>query len=217
MTRELVCIVDGDESARKALAEAIAGPDIDVQAFAGAGSLLQNRSAVGRAACLVISASLRGISGVDLQASLRAMGNRATILFVSGPCEVMHAVQALRGGAFDFMLTPVDPVLLRERVSEAIALYCARRGRHLRLQAIGQRLRALTAREREVLERVMDGHQNAGMASDLGISMKTVEQHRARMMAKMRVDSLAELVAQVTEWRLLSDPQSSAESGGAGA
>lgn len=206
MARELVCVVDDDERARRALAEALEGPEIDVQVFAGAGSLLQNRNAAARAACLVVSATLHGISGVELQASLRAIGSRALIVFVSGPCELSQAVQALRGGALDFMLKPVDPLQLRERVNEAIGIHCAHRGRRSRLHAVGQHLGTLTTREREVLERVMDGRQNAEIAVDLGISTKTVEQHRARMMAKMKVDSLAELVVQVTEWRLLSEP-----------
>lgn len=206
MVRELVCVVDDDERARRALAEALEGPDIDVQVFAGAGSLLQNRSAIARAACLVVSATLRDIGGVELQSSLRAIGSRALIVFVSGPCEVSHAVQAVRGGALDFLLKPVDPVQLRERVNEAISIHSAQRGRRSRLHAVGQHLGMLTAREREVLERVMDGRQNAEIAVDLGISTKTVEQHRARMMTKMKVDSLAELVVQVTEWRLLSEP-----------
>ncbi|WP_439537322.1 response regulator transcription factor [Methyloversatilis sp.] len=206
MVRELVCVVDDDERARRALAEALEGPDIDVQVFAGAGSLLQNRSAIARAACLVVSATLRDIGGVELQSSLRAIGSRALIVFVSGPCEVSQAVQAVRGGALDFLLKPVDPVQLRERVNEAIGIHSAQRGRRSRLHAVGQHLGTLTAREREVLERVMDGRQNAEIAVDLGISTKTVEQHRARMMTKMKVDSLAELVVQVTEWRLLSEP-----------
>lgn len=206
MVRELVCVVDDDERARRALAEALEGPDIEVQVFAGAGSLLQNRSAIARAACLVVSATLRDIGGVELQSSLRAIGSRALIVFVSGPCEVSQAVQALRGGALDFLLKPVDPVQLRERVTEAIAIHTAQRGRRSRLHAVGQHLGMLTSREREVLERVMDGRQNAEIAVELGISTKTVEQHRARMMAKMKVDSLAELVVQVTEWRLLSEP-----------
>jgi len=206
VVRELVCVVDDDERARRALAAALEGPEIDVQVFAGAGSLLQNRSAIARAACLVVSATLRDIGGVELQSSLRAIGSRALIVFVSGPCEVSQAVQAVRGGALDFMLKPVDPVQLRERVGEAISIHSAQRSRRSRLHAVGQHLGTLTAREREVLERVMDGRQNAEIAVDLGISTKTVEQHRARMMTKMKVDSLAELVVQVTEWRLLSEP-----------
>ncbi|MDP3289276.1 MAG: DNA-binding response regulator, partial [Methyloversatilis sp.] len=78
MARELVCVVDDDERARRALAEAVAGPDIDVQMFAGAGSLLQNRSAITRAACLVVSATLRDIGCVELQSSLLAIGSRAS-------------------------------------------------------------------------------------------------------------------------------------------
>jgi two-component system response regulator FixJ len=123
---------------------------------------------------------------------------------------VSTAVQALRAGALDFMVKPLDPSLLRERVSAAVAVHRARQLRRTRLHLLAQCLAMLTPRERSVLERVMDGRSNAAIATDLGISIKTVEQHRARVMDKMKAGSLAELVARVTEWRLLSGPASAA-------
>jgi two-component system response regulator FixJ len=210
MGRDLVCVVDDDDSARGVIADALCPLDLDVQAFAGAGALLQHPEAAVRAACLVLSAALRGTSGLELQADLNMIGNRASVLFVSGPCDVSIAVQALRAGALDFMVKPLDPSLLRERVSAAVAVHRARQLRRTRLHLLGQCLAMLTPRERSVLERVMDGRSNAAIATDLGISIKTVEQHRARVMDKMKAGSLAELVARVTEWRLLSGPASAA-------
>jgi FixJ family two-component response regulator len=210
MGRDLVCVVDDDAGARGAIADALSPLDLDVQVFVGAGPLLQHPEAAVRAACLVLNASLRGTSGLELQADLNMMGNRASVLFVSGPCDVSTAVQALRAGALDFMLKPLDPSMLRERVSEAVAAHRVRQLRRIRLHLLGQSLGMLTPRERSVLEGVMDGCANAAIAADLGISIKTVEQHRARVMEKMKADSLAELVARVTEWRLLSGPASAA-------
>jgi two-component system response regulator FixJ len=206
--RDLVCVVDDDDVARGVIAEALRPLDLEVQVFVSAGALLQRREVAARAACLVLSASLRGTSGLELQADLNMIGNRASVLFVSGPCAVSTAVQALRSGALDFMLKPLDQSVVRARVSEAVAVHRARQLRRIRLHQLAQCLGTLTSRERSVLERVMDGRANAAIAADLGISIKTVEQHRARVMDKMKADSLAELVARVTEWRLLSGPAS---------
>lgn len=205
MVRPLVCVVDDDAAMRRALCQALTGVDADVQGFSGAGVLLQDREALGRAACVLLNASLRGISGLDLQSSLRVVGNRAPVIFVSGPCDVTVAVRALRAGALDFMLMPIEAAVLRLRVTEALVRATSADARRQRVQQVADALANLTAREREVLDRVVRGLPNTGIAAELGISAKTVEQHRARVMDKMRAASLAELVARVTEWRVLSE------------
>ncbi|MBC7208742.1 MAG: response regulator transcription factor [Methyloversatilis sp.] len=205
MVRPLVCVVDDDAAMRRALCQALTGIDADVQGFSGAGVLLQDREALGRAACVLLNASLRGISGLDLQSSLRVVGNRAPVIFVSGPCDVTVAVRALRAGALDFMLMPIEAAVLRVRVAEALVRAASADARRQRVQQVADALANLTAREREVLDRVVRGLPNTGIAAELGISAKTVEQHRARVMDKMRAASLAELVARVTEWRVLSE------------
>lgn len=205
MVRPLVCVVDDDAAMRRALCQALTGIDADVQGFSGAGVLLQDREALGRAACVLLNASLRGISGLDLQSSLRVVGNRAPVIFVSGPCDVTVAVRALRAGALDFMLMPIEAAVLRMRVAEALVRAASADARRQRVQQVADALANLTAREREVLDRVVRGLPNTGIAAELGISAKTVEQHRARVMDKMRAASLAELVARVTEWRVLSE------------
>ncbi|MGC4406514.1 response regulator transcription factor [Methyloversatilis sp. MC4-4] len=205
MARPLVCVVDDDAAMRRALCQALTGIDADVQGFSGAGVLLQDREALGRAACVLLNASLRGISGLDLQSSLRVVGNHAPVIFVSGPCDVTVAVRALRAGALDFMLMPIEAAVLRVRVAEALVRAASADARRQRVQQVADALANLTAREREVLDRVVRGLPNTGIAAELGISAKTVEQHRARVMDKMRAGSLAELVARVTEWRVLSE------------
>lgn len=205
MARPLVCVVDDDAAMRRALCQALTGVDADVQGFSGAGVLLQDREALGRAACVLLNASLRGISGLDLQASLRVVGNRAPVIFVSRPCDVTVAVRALRAGALDFMLMPIEAAVLRLRVVEALAQAASADARRQRVQQVADALANLTAREREVLDCVVRGLPNTGIAGELGISAKTVEQHRARVMDKMRAASLADLVTRVTEWRVLSE------------
>jgi|JI6StandDraft_1071083.scaffolds.fasta_scaffold312622_2 two-component system response regulator FixJ len=216
MARELVCVVDEDERSRRALGDVIASLDLEVQVFAGAAAFMQRKDAAPRAACIVMSASLRGLDGLELQTSLKVIGNRALLLVVSAPCEASIAVRAMRAGALDFMIKPIDPFILRERVTEAVRLYQSRQMQRARLHALGQNLGKLTPRERAVLEQVMDGRPNTVIATDLGISTKTVEQHRARMMGKMKADSIAALVAQVTEWRLLTERVADPPSGVAG-
>ena len=206
MARPLVCVVDDDAAMRRALCQALTGVDADVQGFSGAGVLLQDREALGRAACVLLNASLRGISGLELQSGLRVVGSRAPVIFVSGPCDVTVAVRALRAGALDFMLMPIEAAVLRLRVTEALVRAASADARRQRVQQVADALANLTAREREVLDRVVRGLPNTGIAAELGISAKTVEQHRARVMDKMRAASLAELVARVTEWRVLSEP-----------
>lgn len=206
MARPLVCVVDDDAAMRRALCQALTGVDADVQGFSGAGVLLQDREALGRAACVLLNASLRGISGLELQSGLRVVGSRAPVIFVSGPCDVTVAVRALRAGALDFMLMPIEAAVLRLRVTEALVRASSADARRQRVQQVADALANLTAREREVLDRVVRGLPNTGIAAELGISAKTVEQHRARVMDKMRAASLAELVARVTEWRVLSEP-----------
>lgn len=214
MPRDLVCVVEDDDAVRRMLCLALAPLRIEVEAFAGADAFLQSRDAITNAGCVVANAV--SDSGLDLQHILHSVGNRASMLFVAGPCDVSLAVRAMRAGAIDFLIRPIDPVLLRERVVEALAVHRAHLLRRSRLHALGDALSSLTPREREVLDRVVAGRQNSSIATDLGISMKTVEQHRARMMDKMRAASLAELVAQVIEWRLLSEAGRPAGSGIAG-
>jgi two-component system, LuxR family, response regulator FixJ len=203
--RDLVCVVDDDAAATDAVRAMLRGLPVEVLVFGSAGALLQHRDALTRTACFILSATMRGVGGLMLQESLFAIGNRAVVLFLSGPCEVTQAVQALRAGAIDFMIKPVAAERLCRRVADALELFHAQRVRRARIHALNECLAGLSGREREVLEHVMEGRQNTRIATALGISAKTVEQHRARMMAKMKAASLAELVARVTEWRLLSN------------
>ena len=204
MARPLVCVLDDDVAMRRALCQALSVLDADVRGFSGMSALLQDRESLDRAACIVLQAALRGPDGLPAQDSLRAIAHRAFRIFVSGPCEVADAVRAMRGGALDFLVAPIEVGVLRLRVAEALTRAADAEARRRRLQRIGDALAALTPRERAVLDRVVAGASNAEIAAGLGISSKTVEQHRARVMDKMRAGSLAELVAFVTEWRLLS-------------
>ncbi len=169
----------------------------------GLTDLLHERDVAQSARCFVIGASQRSLDGQEPVECTRRMGLRAPVVLLSGPCDVAFAVRQMRAGAFDFLLTPVQPSALRLSVSEAMDFAAARAARETRLQWTTQAVDGLTPREKEVLDRVVTGLSNQGVADSLCISVKTVEQHRARVMQKMRAASLAELVAMVTEWRLM--------------
>jgi FixJ family two-component response regulator len=142
---------------------------------------------------------LPGISGLQLQERLAERDYVPPIIFISGHADVPTAVHAMREGALDFLQKPFPEQLLLDRVGQAIDLSRTRHRDRLRSATISARYAQLTAREREVLEGILGGRPNKLIADGLGISVKTVEQHRARVMEKMRSKSLAELV-QTVQW-----------------
>ena len=134
---------------------------------------------------------------VGLQERLMRLGNAIPIIFVSAHGDVPMVARAMRDGAFDFLQKPFNEQHLLDRVQEAVQVAARRRNEKVWLADVQGRLDCLTARERDVMEGMVAGRLNKQIADDLGISMKTVEQHRSRVMEKLRVDSLAELVRMV--------------------
>lgn len=144
--------------------------------------------------CLVLDAGVRLADGRWLDDALRQRGTVLPTIVISGEASVATAVAALQAGAVDFMEKPLDIARLLERSEIAFALDRARRRRDRRRRACEARLGRLTRREREVMEMVVAGKANKVVAIELGISPKTVETHRARLMAKLEVGSFADLV-----------------------
>jgi FixJ family two-component response regulator len=135
-----------------------------------------------------------GMSGLDLQAELAARRIELPILIITGYAEVPIAVRAMKAGAFDFIEKPFSDQTLLDRIRKAIAADInARRDREQLASAL-QRMSQLTPRERDVMHRVVAGKSNKVIADELGLSMKTVEVHRKRVMGKMGADSLADLI-----------------------
>jgi len=181
-----VFVVDDDPAVRDSIAMLLRAEGLEVRTFDSARSFLVEweRSTPG---CLIIDLRLPGLSGLDLQEHLAGDDNTPPIIFLTGYGTVPAAVRALKAGAMDFLEKPFDPAVLLALVREALARDRARR-------ADIRRLDALTRREREVLERVAEGDTNKVIAANLGISVRTVELHRARGMRKLRVRSVADLV-----------------------
>jgi FixJ family two-component response regulator len=143
--------------------------------------------------CLVLDIAMPDLSGLQLQTVLGEKGSILPIIFLTGHADVSKSVQAMKRGAFDFLTKPVNAKNLLPAIRAAIKRDAVVRQEQVNLSKICARLDTLTAREREVLEHIVAGKLNKQIAVDLGISGATVKMHRARVMVKMKVQSVAEL------------------------
>ncbi len=191
-----VFVVDDDSSTRELMSFLMKRDGLAVEVFPDAASFLAAYGA-DRPGCLVLDLNMPGMSGLDLQQSLKDRGVRLPVIFLSGRADIPKAVQAVREGAIDFIEKPFDYKLLLERVHDCLERDRAARAGHDRRRIASERLGSLTQREREVLELVVAGKMNREIAEALDISIKTVEAHRARLMEKLGVSSVAELVQAV--------------------
>ena len=182
----VVFVVDDDPALRDSIALLARAEGFTVRTFDSARSFLGawDRSESG---CLIVDLRMPGLSGLDLQERLAGDDDAPPIIFLTGHGTVPVAVHALKAGAMDFLEKPFDPATLLARVREALA-------RDRRRRSDTQRLDTLTRRERQVLEQVANGMTNKVIAANLGISDRTVEQHRAHGMRKIGVRSVAALV-----------------------
>ena len=194
MDDPLVCVVDDDDAVRLSMSLLIETLGLPVQSFSSALEVLSDEEVLRQAHCLVLDVRMPGLSGVGLQERLGRLGHTLPIIFVSAHGDVPMVARAMREGAFDFLQKPFNEQALHDRVQEAVQFAAAQRAARARLAEIQARIDSLTARESEVMAGMVAGRLNKQIAEDLGISIKTVEQHRARVMEKLQVDSLAELV-----------------------
>ena len=186
-------IVDDDESIRTLWRWLMESNGIEVKTFATAAEFIESYRN-GSAGCLVLDLELPGMSGLELQEYLKCKDIEIPIVFVTGHGDVPAAVSALKGGAVDFIQKPFSYKDVLSVIEKAFERDAKIRERRTRQSRIAGRLATLTEREREVLQRVIEGRPNKIIASELDISMKTVEFHRAKVMEKMGVTSVAELV-----------------------
>lgn len=193
MSDAVVSVVDDDPAVRDSIAMLVRTEGLAVRTFDSARSFLATWDPC-EPGCLVVDLRLPGLSGLDLQQRLAAEGDAPPIIFLTGYGTVPAAVRALKAGAIDFLEKPFDPAALLARIHEALARDRVRRS-HTR------RFDVLTRREREILEQVKEGNTNKVIAANLGISVRTVELHRARGMRKIGIRSVAKLV-QLMRWRL---------------
>lgn len=189
-----VFIVDDDEAVARGLRWLIETVQLPVQTYASAREFLDAYDPA-HPGCVLLDVRMPGMSGLELQQRLAARGGyHLPLIFVTGHGDVQMAVRTVQAGAFDFIEKPFNDQDLLERVQRAIAHDAAEREREGERRQLRERLDALTPREREVLDLVVQGQPNKAVANALGLSSKTVEFHRAKVMEKLQVRSLADLV-----------------------
>lgn len=188
-----VFVVDDDPAVLKSLARLLRSARLNVATFVSPQAFLAGHDPHAPG-CLLLDVSMPGLNGLELQDALAARGSATPIVFLTGRGDVPTSVQAMKSGALDFLTKPVNDNNLIAALRSAIDKDRVARRARAEVDDILQRLATLTPREREVLQHVISGHLNKRTASELGTVEKTIKVHRARVMEKMKVQSVAELV-----------------------
>ena len=190
---QLVYIIDDDEAVRDSIGMLLDSADLAHHCFASADDFLALLDDSQRG-CLVLDIRMPGMTGLELQQRLAEIGSTLPIIFITGHGDVPMAVEAMRQGAFDFLRKPVDETNFIDRIHNALDLESGNWHQKLDREQNRGRIESLTDRENEVFQLVAEGVANKAIASDLGISERTVEVHRAQVMKKLDVKTLAQLV-----------------------
>lgn len=188
-----VFIVDDDAAIRIAMQSLLGSVNLEHEIYASADEYLEKVDDQ-RPGCLVLDIRMPGLGGLELQEELIKRGNTLPIIFITGHGDVPMAVEAMQKGAVDFIQKPFRDQELLDRIREALATDEQRREKQQQHAEVAKRLDKLTKREREVFDLVVTGKPNKVIAYELGVSQRTVEIHRARVMEKMQARSLANLV-----------------------
>lgn len=185
-------IVDDDDAVRDSLSLLCETAGLRVECHASAESFL-NAYRPEQAGCLVLDVRMGQMSGPELHAELARRGSQLPIIYLTAHGDIPMSVRAMKAGAADFLTKPVDGAVLLERVQAALSQSCELLGRQENLAAQHQRLTLLTPREREVMMLALAGYPNKVIAKRLGISYRTVELHRSRILQKTGTTSMLEL------------------------
>jgi FixJ family two-component response regulator len=188
-----VFVVDDDPAVLKGLERLLRSARLNVATFASPQEFLQRHDPRAHG-CLLLDVAMPDLNGLELQNALAERGSATPIVFLSGQGDVPTSVRAMKRGAVDFLTKPVNDEDLLAAVHAALRNDQLARRARAEVDEIAQRLATLTPREREVLGHVIAGHLNKQAAAAMGTVEKTIKVHRARMMEKMGVQSVAELV-----------------------
>lgn len=195
--------MDDDALVLRSLSRLFMAAGFEVKAFGSAQEFLEQRPSQA-SGCVVMDLSMPGLNGLELQQALAEAADARPIIFISGHGSVPSSVEAMKAGAIDFLTKPIDEQKLLGAVRIALHKDRTAREKDAERSVITGRLSSLTLRERQVLGQVVAGKLNKQIAAELGTAEKTIKVHRARMMRKMQVDSLAELVR---AWTVTQPPQ----------
>lgn len=200
--RPHLCVIEDDAVHRRMLQQLAGSMNLHCQAFTTGRAFIESDPP--EHGCILLDLCLPDMSGLRVQAELDRQGCRTPVIMMSGHADTSTAVEAMKRGALDFLVKPLSSARLLEAINEAVAR-SERLSRHLadcdRLRA---RIAALSERERMVMDLVVEGKANKQVAAQLGLSQRTVESHRTRIMRKMGVDSLAQLARAVERVSLVS-------------
>ena len=200
MTEPTVHVVDDDASFLVAMARLLRASGHYVMTYASATEFLALRTA-DEPGCVVVDLRMPELDGLELQAALARSSNPLPVLFLTGHADTVSTVQAMRGGAEDFLEKRAPKAVLLDAVQRALARDAAERQVRTRLQELRSRFDTISTREREVLGLVLQGRLNKQIADDLGINLRTVKLHRTNLTRKLNVQSVAELTRLVEEAR----------------
>lgn len=192
-TTPLIYVVDDDEALRDSLRWLLESAGYRVTAYATAERFLA-AFRPGAASCLLLDIRMPGLGGLELQQDLNRRGHALPVIFITGHGDVPMAVRALQAGAFHFIEKPFNDSELLEVIERAVSASGTAPLQLAQRLAAAARSKTLTQREREVMDLVVGGRKNKQIADALGVSIKTVEAHRARVMEKMGVRTIADLV-----------------------
>ena len=188
-----VYVVDDDQAIRHAMELLMRSVGLNYEIFHSGDDFLTKHSN-DRAGCLVLDIRMPGLGGLELQEKLNDMGSTLPIIFITGHGDVPMAVEAMQKGAVDFIQKPFRDQELLDRIGEALRTDQERRSAREEKSEVLGKIEKLTNREHQVLDLVVTGKPNKVIAYELGVSQRTVEIHRARVMEKMQAKSLADLV-----------------------
>ena len=193
-----VFVVDDDEAVRNSLRLLLKSVGLAATTLPTAQEFLAKYDSQ-QPGCLVLDVRMPGMSGLELQEQLNVRGAIIPVIFITGHGDIPMAVEAMQQGAFDFLQKPFRDQDLIDRIQRALAKDGANRAELAERSRVREHYESLTLREREVLALVTSGKPNKVMAADLGVSQRTVEIHRARVMEKMHASSLAQLVRMILD------------------
>ena len=190
-----VHVVDDDASFRSAIERRLKMAGYAVSTYPSAQQLLDRLPDESEPACILLDVRIPGLSGPELQDRLARLGSTLPIVFLSGYADVPTTVKTIKAGAEDFLTKPVSSERLLRTIEQAMAHHEASRGQRRKLDSLRELLATLTPRERQVFELVVLGRTNKQIGRELGATERTIKAHRHRVMEKMKVQTLAELVS----------------------
>jgi FixJ family two-component response regulator len=188
-----VYVVDDDEAMRLSLARLLRSADWKVETFASGSKFLERAPLSGRG-CILLDVKMPGMDGLELHESMSEAGVSLPVIFLSGNSDIPMSVRAMKHGAVDFLVKPVEDAVLFQVMGQAISRHDAELDARQHREHIASRISLLSSREHEVLKQVLQGRLNKQIGFALGIAEKTVKVHRSRIMEKLEAGSVAELV-----------------------